>query len=180
MSPRPAPRTLLAVLLCLIALLVSSSVLAQEAPVDSLSPTPDPQVESPAPDLVATLSADGRFTVFLDALAQTGLDSTLAAVGPVTIFAPTDSAFAALPEGSLESLTTADLRTLLLYHVVEGRLDTGTVGPIATLAGPELDLIEADGQLIINGETAAGQAVTVSNGSVHVIGAVLLPPAPTE
>ena len=186
MTPRPAPRTLLGVLLCLAALLVSGSALAQEVPVDSLPAEPVYEAEpayddgaAEGTDVAATLAADGRFTVLLGALAETGLDAALAGDGPFTVFAPTDSAFAALPEGALAALSADDLRTVLLYHVVEGDLDpeAGIVEPVATLAGPTLDLADVDGQLVINGTAAAGPAVAVSNGRVYAIGAVLLPPA---
>ena len=181
MTPRPALQTLLGVLLCFLALSVSAS--AQEVPVDSLPTDPtyeEPPADDAAPDVAATLAADGRFTALLGALAETGLDAALAEGGPYTVFAPTDSAFAALPEGALDGLSADDLRTLLLYHVVEGDLDEASTEPVATLAGPTLDLADVDGQLVINGVAAAGESVTVSNGRVYALATVLLPPAPDD
>ena len=192
MTSHPAPTTPLGVSLCLAFLLAAAPALAQETPTDSLPP--EPTYEEPtayeevapddaAPDIAATLAADGRFTILLDALASTGLDVALTDDGPFTVFAPTDSAFAALPEGSLESLTADDLRTVLLYHVVEGDLapDAADLAePVATLAGPTLDLTELDGGLIVNGVAAAGEGVAVSNGRIYALGTVLLPPAPAD
>lgn len=182
LPPRPAPRTLVGVLLCLAALAVSGPALAQEVPVDSLPAEPvydaEAEYDAEGTDIAATLAADGRFTVLLSALAETGLDAALAGDGPFTVFAPTDDAFAALPEGSLEALSADDLRTVLLYHVVEGDLapDAEALEPVATLAGPALDLAAVDGMLVVNGSAAAGESVSASNGRVYAIGAVLLPP----
>ena len=182
MTLHPAPRLLVGVLLCLAALAVSGSALAQEVPVDSLPAEPAYDASADGTDIAATLAADGRFTVLLGALAETGLDAALAGDGPFAVFAPTDSAFAALPDGALAALSADDLRTVLLYHVVEGDLapDAEMLEPVATLAGPPLDLADVDGRLVVNGTAAAGEGVPVSNGRVYAVGAVLLPPAPDE
>ena len=182
MTLRPTLPTLFGALLCLAA--VSAS--AQEVPVDSLPAEPayeEPATDDAAPDIAATLAADGRFTVLLGALAETGLDAALADGGPYTVFAPTDDAFAALPEGALDALSADDLRAVLLYHVVDGDLtpDAAEIAePVATLAGPTLDLADVDGQLVLNGVAAAAESVVVSNGRVYALGTVLLPPAPSD
>ena len=187
MTRYPTPTTPLGVALCLAVLLAAAPATAQGTPTDSL---PAPAYEGPvyeetapddaAADVAATLGADGRFTTLLGALAATGLDSTLAEGGPYTVFAPTDEAFAALPEGALDALSDDDLRTLLLYHVVEGDVAAASDDPVATLAGPTLDLADVDGEIVLNGVAAAGEGVAVSNGRVYALGSVLLPPAASD
>ncbi len=79
-------------------------------------------LSSLVPDIVDTAVADGRFTTLVGALQATGLDDALKGPGPFTVFAPTDAAFAALPEGLLAGLTTEQLTNILLYHVVSGKV----------------------------------------------------------
>ena len=187
MTRHPAPPTPFGVLSCLALLLVAAPALAQETPTDSL---PAPAYEEPAyeeaasddaaGDIAATLEADGRFTTLLGALSATGLDAALAEGGPYTIFAPTDDAFAALPEGALAALSPDDLRSVLLYHVVDGDVEAASEEPVATLAGPTLDLAGVDGEIVLNGTAAAGEGVAVSNGRVYALGTVLLPPAASD
>lgn len=188
LSPLSFSRTATGTLLGLLALLLTVPAIAQEVPTDSIPAEPvyeeeatyeEPAAEATAADIAATLAADGRFSILLDALAQTGLDAAIAEGGPFTVFAPTDDAFAALPAGTLEALSPDDLRAVLLYHVVEGELgtDAATLGePVATLAGPGLEFSDVDGALVVNGTAAAGEGVTVSNGRVYALGTVLLPP----
>ena len=150
-------------------------------------PTRDPSTRRPPPDdaaadVAATLEADGRFTTLLGALAATGLDTTLAEGGPYTLFAPTDDAFAALPEGALDALSGDDLRTLLLYHVVEGDVAAASDEPVATLAGPTLDLADVDGEIVLNGGSRRpARAWPVSNGARlrARVGPPCRPPPPT-
>ncbi|MDT0632296.1 fasciclin domain-containing protein [Rubrivirga litoralis] len=196
--PLSFSRTTAVTALCLLALLFSVPVFAQEVPAEpvpeetlpeeTLPEEPayeeeatyeEPAAEATGSDVAATLAADGRFSVLLDALAQTGLDAAIAEGGPFTVFAPTDDAFATLPAGTLEALSDDDLRAVLLYHVVEGEVgpDAATLGePVATLAGPALEFSDVDGSLVVNGTAAAGEGVTVSNGRVYALGTVLLPP----
>lgn len=142
-------------------------------------------------DLVDTAIAAGDFTTLVAAVQAAGLEETLRGEGPFTVFAPTDDAFAALPEGTVDSLLAdpeGDLTAILTYHVVPG----------AVLAA---DVVGLDGQDVttVNGATftvnvgddgsvsltdAAGNTVNVvatdietSNGVIHVIDAVLMPSA---
>ncbi len=136
-------------------------------------------------DIVDTAVADGRFTTLVAAVTAAGLVDTLKGEGPFTVFAPTDEAFAALPEGTVEALL-ADIPTLtniLLYHVAPGKLMAADVVAldgmeIATaLEGQSLKVTVKDGKVFLN-ETIEIiiTDIETANGVIHVINAVLLPP----
>ena len=154
-----------------VALLAPASV-AQDVPSDTTA----------GPTIADLLAADGRFSTLLDAVETAGLAETLAEPGPYTVFAPTDSAFAALPEGALAALSPEELQNVLLQHVVLGAVtgaDAAEAG-MAPSAWTERELAFAvgdDGALTVNGATVVEADLGASNGVVHVIDAVLLPPA---
>lgn len=132
------------------------------------------------PDIVDTAVADGRFTTLVGALQATGLDEALKGTGPFTVFAPTDAAFAALPAGLLESLTTEQLTNILLYHVVSGKvLAADVVGLdgefVNTLLAGQQVLVSVDGGVKINDANVVITDILCSNGVIHVIDAVLVP-----
>jgi uncharacterized surface protein with fasciclin (FAS1) repeats len=140
-------------------------------------------------DIVDTAVADGRFTTLVTAVTEAGLVDTLKSEGPFTVFAPTDDAFAALPEGTVEGLL-ADIPALtnvLLYHVVPGKVMAADVvgldGQSAATALEGADIaISLDGDMVKLNENV-GVIITdieTSNGVIHVIDAVLLPPAEEE
>ncbi len=126
--------------------------------------------------------ADGRFTTLVAALEAAELADTLSGDGPFTVFAPTDDAFAALPEGTVESLLN-DIPTLtnnLLYHVVSGKVlaaDVVKLSKADTLLGKPIH-ISVDGTTVrVNDTQVIITDIEASNGVIHVIDAVLLPPA---
>ena len=127
----------------------------------------------------------GSFTTLVDALVATGLDEALAGEGPFTVFAPTDDAFAALPEGTLESLDEETLAEILKYHVVAGEfMAADVVGldgqSVETLQGESV-AISIDGDTVmVNDATVVTADVAASNGVIHVIDKVLLPPSIVE
>ena len=138
-------------------------------------------------DIVETADAAGDFTTLIAAAQAAGLDETLAGEGPFTVFAPTDEAFeAALADLDLtadELLADTELLTsVLTYHVVEGEVPASDV---VTLDGEEVPtvngasvLITIDGETVmVNEATVVAPDVFASNGVIHVIDAVLLPPA---
>jgi len=138
-------------------------------------------------DIVETaVNADG-FNTLVTALQQADLVSTLKGDGPFTVFAPTDEAFAALPEGTLESLLKPEnkeqLINILTYHVVPGTVmasDVTQVDRANTVAGPAIGVQVADGNVMLKGQNTATVIKTdiqASNGVIHVIDAVLLPPS---
>src|SRR5210317_1112382 len=118
------------------------------------------------------------------AVGAAGLVETLQGDGPFTVFAPTDAAFAALPEGTVEALL-ADIPALtevLTYHVVDGVVPSETAltldaNMVETLSGKDFYVSVVDGSLYINGAMVIIADIEASNGVIHVIDAVLLPPA---
>lgn len=132
-------------------------------------------------DIVDTAVAAGDFTTLVAAIEAAGLADTLKGEGPFTVFAPTDEAFAALPEGTVEGLLedTEALTGVLTYHVVDGEVPAETVVTLdsaETLNGQSVTIEVIDGGVVLNGE--ANVIVTdiqTSNGIIHVIDAVLIP-----
>jgi uncharacterized surface protein with fasciclin (FAS1) repeats len=137
-------------------------------------------------DIVDTASAAGDFTTLVAAVEAAGLVDTLKGEGPFTVFAPTDAAFAALPEGTLDTLldpaNQGDLSSILTYHVVAGSVMAADVQPgsVTTVNGAAFTVDTSDGVTITDGQGGQAQVVTTdietSNGVIHVIDAVLLPP----
>jgi uncharacterized surface protein with fasciclin (FAS1) repeats len=124
----------------------------------------------------------GSFGTLVQAVEAAGLVETLSGGGPFTVFAPTDEAFAQLPEGTLESLL-ADreaLRAVLTYHVVPGRVKAEDVVSAerlspATVQGDRLSVRVEDGAVRVDEATVIQADVEASNGVIHVIDAVVLP-----
>ena len=142
--------------------------------------------ENQEKDLVRTAVDAGSFQTLARALKAAGLAETLATGGPFTVFAPTDAAFAALPEGTLAELLKPEnretLRAILLYHVVEGEVPAREVVALtsaATLNGQRLDVRVEEGKVTVDGAGVQKTDVMASNGVIHVIDAVLLPSTKT-
>lgn len=135
-------------------------------------------------DIVDTAAGAGSFNTLVAAVQAAGLVDALKGPGPLTVFAPTDAAFAALPAGTLDNLLKPEnqetLRGILLYHVVSGKVMAadikGTVRP-ATLQGATIEAVAASGGVTINGAKVTTADIAASNGVIHVIDAVILPPA---
>jgi uncharacterized surface protein with fasciclin (FAS1) repeats len=131
-------------------------------------------------DIVDTAVADGRFNTLVAAVQAAGLADALKGEGPFTVFAPTDDAFAALPEGTIDALL-ADIPTLsdiLLYHVVEGKVMAADVVELSnamTLNGQYVDIAVEDGKVMVDGAEVILTDIETSNGVIHVIDAVILP-----
>jgi len=140
----------------------------------------DAAYDNETQDLLSTLDERGDFTVLVSALRDTGLDEALASGETFTLFAPTDEAFAALPEGTLESLSAEKLTEILRYHVLAGSVpsqDAVTLDDAPTVQGTDLALATADGQLMVNDATVTEADIQASNGVIHVIDSVLMPKA---
>jgi uncharacterized surface protein with fasciclin (FAS1) repeats len=138
----------------------------------------------PRPDLRASVAASGAHKTLLVMIRQAGLNGTLQSPGPYTLFAPTDAAFAALPPGIERKLLAPDneeqLERVLRFHLVSGRLTSadleGKISTPETLEGGRLQ-IDGIGPGIKVGDATVVQAeIEASNGVIHVIDAVLLPP----
>ncbi|MDD4248590.1 MAG: fasciclin domain-containing protein [Methanosarcina sp.] len=137
-------------------------------------------------DLIETATQAGNFTTLLAALNATNLTDTLKGEGPYTVFAPTDEAFAALPNGTVEGLLndTEGLKNILLYHVAGEKLmatDVVNMTNITTLQGSELPVNVTEEGVFVGKAKITMQDVETSNGIIHVIDAVLIPPeGPSE
>ena len=145
---------------------------------DSKSTTAiDPVIEGEQ-TIAKVTELNEAYTTLNNALESTGLLPTFDGAGPFTIFAPTDAAFAKLPEGTLESLTIDQLADILKYHVVEGAIASSQLNPtqdVTTLGGQDI-LVEAGSGVEINGySTVIDADFNASNGIIHAIDEVLLP-----
>jgi uncharacterized surface protein with fasciclin (FAS1) repeats len=134
-------------------------------------------------DIVDTAAGAGDFNTLVAAVEAAGLVETLKGEGPFTVFAPTDAAFAALPDGTVEDLLKPEnkdkLTAILTYHVVAGKVMSGDIAEgdsmAASVQGQELMIKAGDG-VMINDSTVTTADIKTSNGVIHVIDKVLLPP----
>ena len=137
-----------------------------------------------APGTIVDVAAEaGTFETLLAAATAAGLAETLMGEGPFTVFAPTDDAFAKLPEGTIDALL-ADIPALtdiLLYHVVPGEVfaaDVAGLESATTVQGSDIAISVQDGNVFLNGESqVTATDVAASNGVIHVIDTVILPPS---
>ena len=143
----------------------------------------DSNTDDPTPSIYQTAEAAG-FTTLVAALKAAGLADVLDSNGPFTVFAPTDEAFAKLPEGTIETLLKPENKDMLVgiltYHVVEGRVTSGQVVNLTsakTLQGDDIQISVTDGAVSINSAGVTAVDIEASNGIVHVIDTVLLPPS---
>jgi transforming growth factor-beta-induced protein len=179
----------------LFAVLVLSLVLAACAPQATPTAAPEPTampeptaVPTEAPQTIVDIAvADGRFTTLVAAVQAAGLAETLSGEGPFTVFAPTDEAFAALPAGTLDELLKPEnkqqLTDILLYHIIPGKVMaadvTGLNGQMAdtSLEGKQIGVKVDMGNVYLNETTKVIITdIEASNGVIHVIDTVLLPP----
>ena len=136
-------------------------------------------------NIVETAVAAGSFKTLAAALGAADLADTLQGKGPFTVFAPTDAAFAKLPKGTVETLLKPEnkgkLQDILKYHVVAGEVDLSgalKVGKAPTLQGDTVAIGFADGKVRVNKANLISADLRTSNGVIHVIDSVLLPPEP--
>lgn len=133
-------------------------------------------------DIVDTAVEAGSFNTLVAAVQAAGLEETLRGEGPFTVFAPTDEAFAALPEGTVETLLMEEnldqLVAILTYHVIPGKVMSGDIAGqelnVATVEGSEVMINATDG-VMIDAATVVAADIETSNGVIHVIDAVILP-----
>jgi uncharacterized surface protein with fasciclin (FAS1) repeats len=186
---RLSPRTRTAAA-ALAAALVLAACGGTEEPAAVETPAPAPvetevEEEAPAEELgtiVDVAVAAGDFTTLVAAIQAAGLVETLSGAGPFTVFAPTDAAFAALPEGLVAKLLLPENRdvlvSILTYHVVSGTVLAADVaaGEVTTVQGEAITLA-TEGGVTVNGANVIAVDVLASNGVIHVIDAVILPPS---
>jgi uncharacterized surface protein with fasciclin (FAS1) repeats len=133
-------------------------------------------------DIVATASSAGQFKTLTMLLKRAGLAGTLQKPGPYTVFAPTDAAFAKVPKATLNALLRdkAQLKAVLLYHVVSGKVTASKVGRLRTaktLSGKSVRIRTPGSNVFLNSSKVTKADVLASNGVIHVLNRVLIPPA---
>ena len=137
---------------------------------------------APLPSVVDIAVDDGRFTTLVAALGAADLVETLSGPGPFTVFAPTDDAFNALPDGTVEGLLEdiPSLTDVLTYHVVKGTVPAEMVAGLAsvqTIQGDFVKISVMGSDVMLNESKVIITDIVGSNGVVHVIDAVLMPPS---
>ena len=166
--------------LAAVAIVVSACSTASPTPAPA---TPEPSMAAEMGDIVEVATEAGSFGTLLQAATAAGLVDTLKGEGPFTVFAPTDEAFAALPAGTLDSLLADPeaLKQILLYHVVSGKVTADQVVNLTSadsVAGPAIAIAVKDGTVYLNDSAKVVTTdIEASNGVIHVIDAVILPPA---
>jgi len=136
----------------------------------------------PEKDIVDTAVSAGSFNTLVAAVKAAGLVETLKGKGPLTLFAPTDDAFAKLPAGTVESLLKPEnrdeLKAILTYHVVPGKVTAEQVVGLSsakTANGRDLTINVSNGKVMVDNANVIKTDVMTSNGVIHVIDAVVLP-----
>lgn len=170
-----------------------STTPAPSAPVTPPAPVPSPAVPAAPPteatpgsasnNVVALAAANDSFKTLTAALKAAGLTETLSGTGPFTVFAPTDEAFAALPQDALQDLLKPEnkelLTKILTYHVVPGKLESSQLkaGNIKSVEGGAIDVKVGSGNGVTVNDAKVVQAdIQASNGVIHAIDKVILPP----
>jgi uncharacterized surface protein with fasciclin (FAS1) repeats len=153
-------------------------------PGDSAAPAAAPTASptAAAGTIVEVASGSETFKTLVAALTEAELTETLSATGPFTVFAPTDAAFAALPDGTVEMLlkpeNRAKLVKILTYHVVPGAITSDKIaaGDVNTVEGSPVTLTVADGKVTVGGANVTQADIEASNGVIHAIDKVIMPP----
>ena len=140
-----------------------------------------PVLASETQDIVDTAVGAGSFGTLVAAVQAAGLVDVLKGEGPFTVFAPTDEAFAALPDGTVESLLLPEnkdtLVSILTYHVVPGKVMSGDLSDdmsAATVQGSSV-MIDLDSAVMVNDATVVAADIEATNGVIHVIDKVIIP-----
>jgi uncharacterized surface protein with fasciclin (FAS1) repeats len=131
-------------------------------------------------NIVRTAASAGNFKTLISLLKQAGLARTLRGKGPYTVFAPTDAAFAKVPDATLQTVAAdkARLRSVLLYHVAKGKLSAATVAKrrsVKTLNGQRVAIRVRANRVFVGGARVISPDVGASNGVIHAINRVLIP-----
>jgi uncharacterized surface protein with fasciclin (FAS1) repeats len=158
---------------------------SEEAPAEAEIPAPEeaPGIAATTGTIVDVAAASETFQTLVSALTEAELAELLGGEGPFTVFAPTDEAFAALPEGMLEELLKPENRELLVqiltYHVVPGAVtsDQLTSGEVATVEGSPVNVTVSEEAVTVNDANVIEADIPATNGVIHAIDSVILPPA---
>ena len=164
------------------ALAIATALTLSACGSDEEMATEEVAAETMSPGTIVDVAiAAGNFNTLVAAVTAAELVETLSGTGPFTVFAPTDEAFAALPAGVLDALLLPEnkalLAQILTYHVVSGMVMAADVtdGDVATVEGQKVKLATAGG-VTVNGAKVIAADVMASNGVIHAIDAVILPP----
>jgi len=146
-----------------------------------VAPVASASAQAMTKDIVTTAVEAGSFKTLAAALTAADLVGVLQGKGPFTVFAPTDAAFAKLPAGTLEALLKdkAKLAAILTYHVVSGKVEAKDVVKMTTantVNGAPIAIKVVNGKVMINSATVTTADVQASNGVIHIIDTVILPP----
>ena len=154
-----------------------------EAPVESSVEATETTMAAEAGDIVAVAAGNPDFSTLVAAVTAAGLVETLQGTGPFTVFAPNNAAFAALPAGLVDKLLLPEnkdtLVQILTYHVVSGKVMAADVaaGDVPSVEGSNITVTVDAGTVTLNGSSKViATDVAASNGVIHVIDAVILPP----
>ncbi len=158
---------------------LGATLLAAAATARTTAP---PRQAGTDPDIVQTAVAAGKFKTLTKLLKRAGLVSALQQPGPYTVFAPTDAAFKKVPKTTLNTLlhNKAKLRAVLLYHVVAGKVTAADVVKLKsakTLNGKNIRIRVSGSNVFVNKSKVTKADVMASNGVIHVVNRVLIPPA---
>ncbi len=151
---------------------------------ESDMPAEDSSAATSGNTVVDVAASDDSFSTLVQAVEAAGLAEPLATGGPFTIFAPTNEAFEALPDGTLETLLQPEnqdlLAQVLTYHVVPQEVMAAdvTTGEVPTVAGPSISVVvdEASGEVMVNEAMVTQTDIQADNGVIHAIDQVILPP----
>ena len=178
-------RTLTAATLLVLAA-CSNKARDDAAKMDSAAPAAAPAMVGDAAtapkDIIETAATAGTFNTLAKALTAAGLVETLKGAGPYTVLAPTDEAFAKIPPKDLDALLANKemLTKVLKYHVISGNVPSAQVASMTeatTLEGGKLEIKVVDGKVMLNGKVqVTSPDIAASNGTIHVINTVLMPP----
>ncbi len=175
--------------LAAVSVFVSVPAIAKNCQQGAAKATQAAQVVSQAPEapeatgtIVEVASSSPNFKTLVTAIQAADLSETLSGTGPFTVFAPTDKAFAALPQGTLEKLllpaNKEALQKVLTYHVIPSAVESTAIKPgsVKTVEGGNVSLKVTSGKVTVNKANVIQADVKASNGVIHVIDKVLLPP----
>ena len=170
------------IILMVVALMVVPLVIAACGTASDEAASPSPSPTMPAKDIVDTAVEAGSFTTLVTAVQAAGLEETLRGEGPYTVFAPTDDAFAAVPQETLDALLAdpqGALTDVLTYHVVPGKVmstDLSDGMMVETVNGASLEItVNEDGTVMVGDATVVTADIETANGVIHVIDTVLVP-----
>ncbi|MBD2461472.1 fasciclin domain-containing protein [Oscillatoria sp. FACHB-1407] len=162
----------------------STSTAPTESPIaESVPESPIASQDSANTTLDQVVASDESFSTLNAAIQAAGLETTLSEPGPYTVFAPTNEAFEALPEGTVDQLLLPEnrevLQQVLSYHVVPGNVTSAdiTPGEVTTVEGSPVNINTDAGEVTVGEATVVEPDIIASNGVVHGIDEVLLPPS---